>query len=84
MNDYGFCLNPEMVRVDLFKGSESMKYYTTLELKWDKYREDDGEYEDIKDTFIRLMKEQYPSFKEYYVVCLSPYHRHSYPLMIKI
>lgn len=82
MGDYGFCLNPEMVRVDLFKLSG--KWYTTLELKWDRFLVNQGNTELIADTFERCMREQYPNYKEYRAVCLNPYHEQSHPLMITI
>ena len=37
MSDFGFNLNPQIVRVDLF--NENYKWYTTLELKWDRYND---------------------------------------------
>lgn len=84
MSDFGFCLNPSMVRVDIFK--ESGKFYDTIELNWDRYytERNDG-VELIDDTFKRCMKEQYPNrFTGLFAVCLEPYHEHSYPLMIKL
>jgi hypothetical protein len=82
MSDYGFCLNPEMVRIDLFK--ENGKWYTTLELKWDRYFTVKSDTELIEDTFKRCINEQYPNYKNYYVVCLNPYHEYSHPLMTRI
>ena len=83
MSDYGFCINPKTVRIDLYK--ESMKWSETLELNFDRYNAKiDNEYENIIDTFKRCVAQQYPNKKEYYVICLDPCHEHSHPLMIKI
>jgi len=76
--------NPAMVRVDFFK--DSGKWYTTEEMKWDRYRtnEKDGSYEDIVETFKRCLREQ---FKGHYqgmiAICLEPYHEHAHPLMVR-
>lgn len=80
----GFSLNPEMVRVDIFK--ESGKYYTTIQLQWDRYfiKRDDN-IELIEDTFKRCMKEQYTGkFTDMCAVCLEPYSEQSYPLMMRL
>ena len=83
MSDFGFSLNPQIVRIDLF--NENYKWYTTLELKWDRYNDKtDSNYEHIIDTFKRCMKEQHPSYKSYYAICLSPYHEFAHPLMVEI
>lgn len=79
----GYTTNPQMVRVDIWKG---LKWYTTLELDWNKYSAGNGGvYEHIRDTFKRLMDEQYPGqFKGMKATCLEPYHEEGYPLMIEL
>lgn len=84
----GYSVDSSMVRVDLFKPSG--KWFTTVALRWDRYRTgnpQDGSncYEDIKDTFRRCMRMQYMDiFNGMTAVCLHPYHEHEHPLMITI
>lgn len=78
--------DPSMVRVDFFK--ESGKWYTTEEIKWDRFMsaDEDGNIELIHDTFRRCVREQigdrYQS-EGCSAVCLEPYHEFAHPLMIK-
>lgn len=95
MSDFGFTLDPQMVRVDLFKPN-SMKFYTTISLNFDRYFEvipeseykktGQPKYEHINDTFLRCLRSQFPNFinSGFLAVCLEPYHKNSYPLMIKL
>lgn len=84
----GYIDNPNMVRVDLFKGSG--KWYCTVSLNWDRYRSvnaQDGseDVEDIRSTFYRCMASQFQNrFSGLTAVCLEPYHEHEHPLMIFI
>jgi len=77
MKEYGFQLDPEVVRVDIFK--ESGKWYTTVELKFDTFQD-----ELIHDVFKRCMKEQHNYGENMKAVCLHPYHMYSHPLMITL
>ena len=79
----GYTTNPQKVRVDIWKG---YKWYTTISLTWNRFYEvEEDEYEHIRDTFKRLMQEQYTRmFKGMIATCLKPYHQISHPLMIKI
>jgi len=77
--------DPSNVRVDIFRPSG--KWYTTIELKWDRYfADEDGTHEYIVDTFIRLCREKGldTQFEGMIAVCLEPYHEHAHPLMISL
>lgn len=79
----GYTDNDSMVRVDRFR-RDSGKWYDTFALHWDRYRTNRGDdYEDIKTTLKRCIKEQYPEMDidGFIFVCLKPYHEHSHPLM---
>lgn len=84
----GYDNNDSMVRVDFFKPSG--KWYTTVALRWDRYKskgfEDMEKLELINDTFRRyLTKQFYDLFvrDKLIAICLEPYHEHSCPLMVK-
>ena len=79
-----YSISPEMVRVDFFKESDKWQY--TVAMKWDRYTSltDDLFYEDIQDTFKRCLREQFPDrFIGLTAVCLEPYHKNAYPLMVR-
>ena len=80
----GYTTDERMTRVDIFK--ENFKWYTTIALRWDRYDPDeDSNYESIIETFKRCCKAQFKnSFAGMFAVCLEPYHKYSYPLMIKL
>jgi len=79
-----YSLNPNQVRVEIFK--KSNKWYTTVELNWDRYSsKTELGTELIHETFIRCMKEQYAdSYTDMIAICFDPYHEHSHPLMINL
>lgn len=74
--------NEDSVRVDIWK--ESGKWYTTLELKWDRYLvKEGGTRELMHDTFKRCLREQHENcYIGMTATCLDPYHEYSHPLMI--
>ena len=83
--------DPEMVRVDFFK--ESGKWAYTVAMNWDRYRTKSlienethiaSNYEDMQNTFKRCLREQFPNrFIGLTAVCLEPYHKNAYPLMVR-
>ena len=78
MQDYGFSINPEQVRIDIFKPSG--KWYTTIALQWNGYKDIL-----IHTAFEQSMDEQYTGlWSGMTAVCLNPYHEHSHPLMITL
>jgi len=79
-----YSISPEMVRVDFFNERGKWKY--TVAMKWDRYTSlaDDLVYEDIQDTFKRCLREQFPDrFIGLTAICLEPYHKNTYPLMVR-
>ena len=85
----GYSANDKWVRVDIFK--ESGKWYTTIQLFWDKYNDKNEEImasklgESIHDIFRRCLQEQlHNRYKGMMAVCLEPWHEYSHPLMIRI
>lgn len=78
-----YASDDSIARVDFFR--QSGKWYTTEEMKWDRYLSEDKDgkvVELITDTFKRCIDEQFPDhFIEMIAVCLEPYHEHSHPLM---
>lgn len=74
--------DPQRVRVDIFKPGG--KWYTTIEVKWLRYRS--GNDESIHDIFRESLRKECNSSNAYQgmtAVCLNPYHEHAHPLMIK-
>lgn len=78
----GYSKNDSMVRVDFFK--QTGKWYTTEELLWDRFHSTiNGEFEDIRETFKRLLDEQFPfNYTEMFAVCLHPCHEHEHPIFV--
>jgi hypothetical protein len=76
----GYSTDPEMVRVDFFK--QSGKWYCTEAVRFYQYNESDIMY-----AFARALQEHMGGDTERLsdmdAVCLHPYHKHAYPLMMK-
>ena len=80
----GYSIDSSKVRVDFFK--ESGKWYTTIELEWDRWsmKLPDGSTELVDETFERCLDEQLEGrFKGMIAVCLEPYHENAFPLMVR-
>ncbi len=79
----GYSENEGMVRVDRFK--DSGKWYDTFSIDMNLYYNDDNIYnaleKAIQDRFIKLNL-KIPD--EGYIVCLEPYHKWAFPIMIKL
>lgn len=73
--------SPNKCRVDFFKPSG--KWYATEEINWP-----DSLYEwDIHRAFLHALSTALSSpngkrYSDMTAVCLEPYHKHAYPLMI--
>ncbi len=76
-----FSVNPHDVRVDVFRSSQSGKWYQTVTLDMSKvYWETD-----LRVSLSRLWREQYGNMNAgMWAVCLDPYHQHSHPQMWQI
>ena len=74
----GYSSEPDMVRVDIFKPSG--KWYDTIDMKWVDY---DGPL--LHDTFTASLIKGGMSgrYQGFMMICLEPYHKHAYPIMIK-
>lgn len=80
----GYNSDDSMVRVDFFR--ESGKWYTTEEMKWDRWsmKLADGSTELVDETFERCLNQEFgDSFRGMIAICLEPYHENAFPLMVR-
>jgi hypothetical protein len=79
----GFTTDEEMVRVDFFR--EGGKWYTTEAIKFDRYHSTlEGTFESPNETLKRCLREQLGDrLSDMVAVCLEPYSKNAYPLMVK-
>lgn len=78
----GYTTDENMVKVEFFK--KTGKWYTTEAIRWDRYYSViNGEFEDIKETFKRCLRQQLGDrLSGMIAVCIHPYHEYAHPLMV--
>lgn len=75
----GYSDNSAMVRVDFFR--ETGKWYTTEAVEWIGY---DGDiFQEFKDS-LHFHFKQTGRLKGMWAICLEPYNKNSFPLMVKV
>lgn len=80
-----FSLNPAMVRGDLFQDSGKWKY--TVQINMAEHWGDSNIYDAVLASYMETPPEVrgvIDGATDYWLVVTEPYHRNSYPVMVKI
>jgi hypothetical protein len=78
----GFHINDSMVRVDLFKPSG--KWSESFAIDMGEFYNELLIHDAVTKAWLKTREIQDPlHWKEWTLVCLEPYHKHSHPVIIR-